>query len=98
MPQFEYCPPFAVLNDTELTPLLETQTLQSALLTLQTRPNSSIRVSVLVTDGDVSTLIPVPLAYAELESMDLDDAGRLIESYAEHRFRSILVTAKAIAA
>jgi hypothetical protein len=87
-----------VLNDTELTPLLETQTLQSALSTLQTRPNSSIRVSVLVTDGDVSTLIPVTLAHAELESMDLDDAGRLIESYAVLRFGSMPETSRVVAA
>lgn len=99
MPQFEYCPPFAVFNGSiaSVKPILETHSLQSALENLRTRPNSKLSVSVLVTEGDSSTLIPVTLDLADLEGMRIDDARRVIELFAERRFRSLpaepLVTA-----
>ena len=100
MPQFEYCPPFAVFNGTVpgVTPLLETQSLRAALSNLRNRPNSSLSISVLVTDGDVSTLIPVTLRYTDLEGKHIDDAQQIIESYAERRFRSMSVEIDAVAA
>jgi hypothetical protein len=91
MPQFEYCPPFAVYNGSiaSVNPVLETHSLQSALESLRTRPNSTLNVSVLVTEGDSSTLVPVTLHLADLEGMRIDDARRLIELSAERRFRSM---------
>ncbi|MEO8572850.1 MAG: hypothetical protein ABI481_02685 [Pyrinomonadaceae bacterium] len=99
MPQYEYCPPFGVFNGTAptLKPLVETQSLKAALWNLQSRPNSNLRISVLVTDGDVSTLIPVTLSYADLDGKKIDDAQQIIESYAERRFRSMLLESKAAA-
>jgi predicted methyltransferase MtxX (methanogen marker protein 4) len=91
MPQFEYCPPFAVFNGSiaNVKPVLETHSLRSALANLRTRPNSRLSVSILVTEGDSSTLIPVTLDVAELEGLRVDDARRLIELSAERRFRSL---------
>jgi hypothetical protein len=91
MPQFEYCPPFAVFNGSiaSVKPILETHSLRSALANLRTRPNSRLSVSVLVTEGNSSTLIPVTLDVADLEGMRIDDARKLIETFAERRFRSL---------
>jgi hypothetical protein len=91
MPQFEYCPPFAVFNGSiaSVNPIIETHSLQSALESLQTRPNSRLSVSILVSEGDSSTLVPVTLDLAELEGMRIDDARKLIEIRAERRFRSM---------
>ncbi len=50
-----------------------------------------------MTDGDVSTLIPVTLSYADLDGKKIDDAQQIIESYAERRFRSMLLESKAAA-
>jgi len=44
---------------------------------------------VLVTEGDSSTLVPVTLDVTDLEGMRVDDARRLIELFAERRFRSL---------
>jgi hypothetical protein len=99
MPQFEYCPPFAVFNGSiaSVKPVVETHSLQSALENLRTRPNSRLTVSILVTEGDTSTLVPVSLNLADLDGMRLDDVKLLIELCAERRFRSLhaepLVTA-----
>ena len=100
MPQFEYCPPFAVFNGSiaSVKPILETPSLQSALANLRTRPNSTLTVSVLVTEGDSSTLIPVTLDVGDLEGMRVDDARRLIELFAERRFRSLHAEPMATAA
>ena len=91
MPQFEYCPPYAVFNGSiaSVNPVIETHSLQSALENLRTRPNSSLSVSVLVTEGDSSTLSPVTLRLADLDGMRIDDARRVIELCAERRFRSL---------
>lgn len=91
MPQFEYCPPFAVFNGSiaSVNPVIETHSLERALGSLQTRPNSSLSVSVLVTEGDSSTLVPVTLRLDDLEGLRLDDARKLIEIHAERRFRSM---------
>jgi hypothetical protein len=91
MPQFEYCPPFAVYNGSiaSVKPIMETHSLQSALENLRTRPNSRLSISVLVTEGDSSTLVPVTLQGSDLEGMRFDDARRLIELSAERRFRSM---------
>ena len=99
MPQFEYCPPFAVFNGSiaSVKPVLETHSLQSALENLRSRPNSSLSVPVLVIEGESSTLVPVTLHIADLEGLSIDDARSLIELHAERRFRSLaaepLVTA-----
>src|SRR6186713_2366891 len=99
MPQFEYCPPFAVFNGSiaSVKPVLETHSLQSALENLRSRPNSSLSVPVLVIEGDSSTLVPVTLHIADLEGLSIYDARSLIELHAERRFRSLaaepLVTA-----
>ena len=100
MPQFEYCPPFAVFNGSiaSVKPVLETHSLRSALANLRTRPNSRLSVSILVTEGDSSTLIPVTLDVAELEGLRVDDARRLIELSAERRFRSLPAEPMATAA
>ena len=91
MPQFEYCPPFAVFNGSiaSVKPIMETHSLQSALQNLRTRPHSRLSISVLVTEGDSSTLVPVTLDSADLEGMRIDDARKLIEIHAERRFRSM---------
>jgi len=68
---------------------METHSLQSALENLRSRSNSSLSVSVLVVEGDSSTLVPVTLHVADLEGLHIDDARRLIELYAERRFRSL---------
>jgi hypothetical protein len=93
MPQFEYCPPFAVFNGNApgVGPTLETHSLKEALSLLRTRPRSNLAISVLVTDGDVSTLIPVTLTAVDLAGKNLDDTEDLIASSAELRFRSMPV-------
>jgi len=99
MPQFEYCPPFAVFNGSiaSVKPVLETYSLQSALENLRSRPNSSLSVPVLVIEGESSTLGPGIRHIADLEGLSIDDARSLIELHAERRFRSLaaepLVTA-----
>jgi len=100
MPQFEYCPPFAVFNGSiaSVKPIMETHSLQRALESLQTRPNSSLSVSVLVTEGESSTLVPVTLHLSDLEGLRIDDARRLIELNAERRFRSLAAEPLATAA
>ena len=100
MPQFEYCPPFAVFNGSiaSVKPVMETHSLQSALENLRTRPNSRLTVSVLVTEGNRSTLVPVTLDPADIEGMPVDEARKLIELYAERRFRSLPADAIATAA
>ena len=91
MAQFEYCPPFAVFNGSigSVKPILETHSLQSALENLRSRPNCRLSVPVLVIEGDSSTLVPVTLHISDLEGLPIDDARRLIELYAERRFRSL---------
>ena len=100
MPQFEYCPPFAVFNDSiaSVKPILETHSLQSALENLRSRPNSRLSVLVLVIEGDSSTLVPVTLHISDLEGLPTDDARSLIELYAERRFRSLAAEPLATAA
>lgn len=100
MPNFEYCPPYAVFNGTVpgVKPLLETHSLQKALLSLSTRPNTNLSVSVLITDGDISTLVPVTLSAADLEGKHLDAAQAIIDSCAERRFRSMSLGSEAAAA
>ena len=91
MPQFEYCPPFAVFNGSiaSVNPVMETHSLQLALENLHTRPNSTLSISVLVTEGDSSTLVPLTLNLSDLEGMLIDDARQLIERHAERRFKSL---------
>ena|SRR6476620_9542141 len=93
MPQFEYCPPFAVFNGSiaSVKPIVETHSLQRALENLRSRPNSRLSVSVLVIEGDSSTLVPVTLPSSDLEGLPIDDARRLIELNAESRFKSLAV-------
>ena len=100
MPQFEYCPPFAVFNGSiaSVKPLVESHSLQSALENLRSRPDSRLSVSVLVIEGDSSTLIPVTLHFSDLEGLPLDDARKLIESNAERRFTSLAAEPLATAA
>lgn len=92
MPQFDYCPPFEVYAGTVsvVKPLLETHSLRGALEYLRTRPNSNLTVRILVTEGQVSTLIPVRLRSADLDGKHGDDVRSFIESRAEHRFRSLV--------
>ena len=100
MPQFEYCPPFAVFDGSiaSVNPIMETHSLQSALENLRSRPDSRLSVSVLVTEGDSSTLVPITLHIADLEGLPIDDARRLIELYAERRFKSLAAEPLAAAA
>ena len=97
MPQFEYCPPFSVFYGIApgVGPVLETHSLQRALENLNTRPNCIVSVSILVTDGDISTLIPVTVSSSDLAGNDTSEAYRFIETAAEARFRSL--NAKAVA-
>ena len=100
MAQFEYCPPFSVFNGIVpgVKPVLETHSLQSALDNLNTRPNCSVSVSVLVSEGDNSTLIPITLCSADLVGKDDRETREFIESSAEARFRSMTLEAASIAA
>jgi hypothetical protein len=100
MPQFEYCPPFAVFQGgiASVKPVMETHSLQTALENLRTRPNSRLMVSVLVTERGRSTLVPVTLNFEEIESMPNDDARKLIQLHAENRFRSLPSEVVAVAA
>lgn len=100
MPQFEYCPPFAVFNGSiaSVNPVMETHSLQSALENLRTRPHGTLSISVLVTEGDSSSLVPLTFPRADLEGMIIDDARRFIELYAERRFRSLNIEPMAAAA
>ena len=100
MPQFEYCPPFAVFNGSiaSVNPILETHSLQSALENLRSRPNSRLSVPVLVVEGDSSTLVPVTLHFDDLEGLPIEEARSLIELYAERRFRSLAAEPLAIVA
>ena len=77
---------------------METHSLQTALENLRTRPNSRLTVSVLVTEGESSTLVPVTLDSTEVDGIRVEDARRLIELYAERRFQSLPAEAMAIAA
>ncbi|MEO6335036.1 MAG: hypothetical protein ABIO91_08645 [Pyrinomonadaceae bacterium] len=99
MVQFEYCPPFSVFDGSApgVRPLLEIPSLQAALSNLRSRPNSNLSITLLVTEGDVSTLIPVTLRCADLEGMLIEDARQIIEAYAERRFRSMPVETEAVA-
>ena len=99
MPQFEYCPPFAVFSGSivSVKPVMETHSLQSALENLRTRPNSRLNVPVLVTEGQSSTLVPVTVHISEVENLPIDDARKLIELHAERRFRSLPAEASATA-
>ena len=92
MPQFEYCPPFEVYAGTVsiVKPLLETHSLRGALEYLKSRSNSNLTVRILVTEGKISTLIPVRLCSSDLEGKHADDVPSYIESRAEHRFRSLV--------
>ena len=100
MPQFEYCPPFAVFNGSiaSVKPILETHSLLSALDNLRSRPNSHLSVPVLVIEGDSSTLVPVTLHFDDLEGLPIEGARSLIELYAERRFRSLAAEPLATAA
>ena len=91
MPRFEYCPPYSVFNERArtVTPELETNSLRSAFENLRTRHNSFLSVSVLVTENDVSTLIPVTIRSNDLDGMQFIDAKGFIECCAEQRFRSL---------
>jgi hypothetical protein len=91
MPQFDYCLPFAVFNGgvASVKPIMETHSLQSALENLRSRPNSRLSVSILVIEGDSSTLVPVTLNILDLEGLSVEDAERLIEVHAEQRFKSL---------
>ena len=95
MAQFEYCPPFSVFNGIVpgVRPVLETHSLLKALENLNTRPNCSVSVSVLVTEGDISTLIPITLSSMDLAGKDGREARAFIESSAEARFRSMTANA-----
>ena len=92
MLQFDYCPPFEVYAGTVsiVKPLLETHSLQGALEYLQTRSNSNLTVRILVTEGQISTLIPVRLCSSDLDGKHADDVRSFIESCAELRFRSLV--------
>ena len=92
MPQFEYCPPFAVFDartSASVTPILETHSLQSALESLRTRPHSTLSLSILVTEGASSTLVPVTFQVSDLEGLNVDDVRKLVELYAERRSKSL---------
>ena len=99
MPQFEYCPPFGVFNGSlpGVAPAIETHSLKEALSIVRTRPDSNLTISVLVTDGDVSTLIPVTLKTIDLAGKNIADTHELIDSLAERRFRSMPVESEATA-
>jgi len=97
MLQFDYCPPFSVFNGTApgVRPVLETQSLPEALESLRTRPHGTLTVSVLVTGGDTSTLVPVTLVSRDLDGKLEGEVRSFIESRAENRFRSMFVDAAA---
>lgn len=92
MPQFEYCPPFSVFSEgaRSVKPEIETNSLQGAVENLRTRRTSFLSVCVLVTENDVSTLIPVTVKSSDLDDRHFADAKDFIESCAEERFRALI--------
>lgn len=92
MLHFDYCPPFEVYAGaaSKVKPLLETHSLKNALECLRTRDNTSLSVRILVTEGQVSTLVPVALSSSDLDGRDGDEVREFIEASAELRFRSLV--------
>ncbi|PYS98617.1 MAG: hypothetical protein DMF63_15180 [Acidobacteria bacterium] len=68
---------------------METHSLKGALEGVRTRANCRLSVSILVTEGDTSTLVPVTLDVADLKDMPIEDVRQMLELCAERRFRSL---------
>ena len=92
MLQFDYCPPFEVYagSASNVTPLLETHSLKNALECLRTRDNTSLTVRLLITEGQVSTLVPVALSSSDLDGKNGDEVREFIEASAKLRFKSLV--------
>ena len=81
-----------------MKPFLETHSLKNALKCLRTRDNASLTVRIVVTEGPVSTLIPIALSSMDLDGKDGDEVRSFIEASAENRFRSLAHSAAATGA